>query len=106
MQFSLVTNYLWFGVSFRQAKRVMMEMKERTGLVAISSYSDYTVYKYALFSCEINPQKIVELIDSAWMFSVALDMSTHMSTSYLKPHPPESQTLLHRQRAPTGASLL
>jgi hypothetical protein len=83
VQFSLTVDYLSVGCSFRQAARIMISTKERTGLAAIGTCSDLTVAKYARYACAINLQKISELLDSAWTFAVALDMSTHMSTSYL-----------------------
>ena len=83
VQFSLSVNYLWVGVYFRQASHVMVTTKERTGLAATSSCSDYTIAKYDQFSCAINLLKISKLLDSAWTFLVALGMSTRMGTSYL-----------------------
>ena len=61
----------------------MMMTKEKTGLTIIGSCSDAIIAKYALFTCVINLQKISELLKKAWTFAIALDMSTHMSTSYL-----------------------
>ena len=61
----------------------MMATKEHTRLSAIGFYSNCTVVKYAIFYCAINLQKISELIDSAWTFSIYMYMSTHMSTSHL-----------------------
>jgi len=43
VQFSLAIEYLQAGLSFRQAARVMIGTKERTGLAAIGSCSDYTI---------------------------------------------------------------
>ncbi|KAF4041411.1 hypothetical protein GN244_ATG06410 [Phytophthora infestans] len=39
--------------------------------------------KYARFVCAMNLQKIKVLLCASWTFSIALDMSTHMSVSYL-----------------------
>ena len=61
----------------------MMTTKEKTGLATIGSCSDAVIAKYACFACAINLQKISELLEKAWMFAIALDMSTHMSTLYL-----------------------
>ncbi len=57
-------------------------VKERTGLAAIGSCNDDTSAKYAHFVCAINSQKLHELLEKAWTFSVALDLSTHMEKSY------------------------
>ena len=83
VQFSLAMEYIQAGLSFRQAAYVMKGTKERTDLAAIGSCSDCTIAKYTWYICAICLQKISELIKLAWTFSIALDMSTHMSTSYL-----------------------
>ena len=41
------------------------------------------VANYARFAVTLNLQKIAEMLEQSWTFSIALDMSTHMSTSYL-----------------------
>ena len=38
---------------------------------------------YVRIACVINLQKVYELLEEAWMFLLALDMSTHISTFYL-----------------------
>ena len=43
---SLVTDYLWVGVSFRLVACVIMATKERTRIFAIGSCSDYMIAKY------------------------------------------------------------
>jgi hypothetical protein len=40
------------------------------------------VSRYARFICAMNLQCIAELRRHCWAFSVALDMATHMATSY------------------------
>ena len=71
------------GISFRQADPVLQHTKDRSRLASIGACSDLTISKYAWIACAINLQKVYELIEEAWKFLVALDMSTHMSTSYL-----------------------
>lgn len=83
LQFSLGVDFLSVGLSFRQAARVLLQTKERSGLASIGSCSESTISKYARIACAVNLQKIYDLLDKAWTFSIALDMSTHMSTSYL-----------------------
>lgn len=83
VQFNLAIDYLRVGCSFRQASRIMHAVKERTGLAAVGACSDATISKYARYACAINLQKISEVLADAWTFAIALDMSTHMSTSYL-----------------------
>ena len=57
--------------------------KEHNGLATSGLSSDTTIANYKRISCDVNLQKVLELIEEAWAFSVAMDMSTHMSTSYL-----------------------
>jgi hypothetical protein len=83
VQFYLSIDYISVGCSFRQTARLLHSTKERTGLAAIGCCTDATVAKYVRFICAINLQIISEMLSKCWTFSVALDMSTHMSTSYL-----------------------
>lgn len=83
VQFGLVVDYLSVGSSFRMASRIVTMTKERTGLASIGSCSEGAVAKYARFVCALNLQQLKEILAKSWTFSVAMDMSTHMSTSYL-----------------------
>ena len=83
LQFSLVVDYLSIGVSFRMAVSILLRTKERTGLASVGSISEKKVRSYAGFVCAINLQRIKELLESCWTFSVAMDMASHMSSSYL-----------------------
>ena len=71
------------GISFRQADPVLQHTKDRSRLASIGACSDLKISKYAWIACAINLQKVYELLEEAWKFSVALDMSTHISTLYL-----------------------
>jgi hypothetical protein len=81
-QFQLVAQYLAAGLSFRQVSQVIMATKEVLGIGSIGSCSEGIVSRYARFICAINLQCIAELLRPCWAFSVALDMATHMETSY------------------------
>jgi hypothetical protein len=59
-----------------------METKEVLGIGSIGSCSEGIVSRYARFICALNLQCIAELLRHCWAFSVALDMATHMATSY------------------------
>ncbi|KAF4129570.1 hypothetical protein GN958_ATG21240 [Phytophthora infestans] len=83
LQFHLIVDYLSYGMSFRMALSVLTNAKQRTGLASIGSCSPDLPSKYARFVCAMSLQKIKLLLCAAWTFSVALDMSTHMSVSYL-----------------------
>lgn len=61
----------------------MMGMKECTKLATIGSCSEYKVAIYARYIYAIGLQKSSKLLELARKFSIALEMSNHMSTSYL-----------------------
>jgi hypothetical protein len=81
-QFQLVAQYLAAGLSFRQVSQVIMETKEVLGIGSTGSWSAAIVSLYARFICAMNLQCIAELLRQCWAVSVALDMATHMATSY------------------------
>lgn len=81
-QFQLVSRYLAAGLSFRQVSQVVMETKSVLGIGSIGSCHQGTVCRYARFICAMNLQCISEFLRQCWTFSVALDMATHMATSY------------------------
>jgi hypothetical protein len=83
IQFRLIIGYISGGASFRQATRFLLMTKQETGLASIGSVSDGKVAGYVRMACAINLQKISEMLASSWAFWIAMDMSTHMSTSYL-----------------------
>jgi hypothetical protein len=56
--------------------------KEMLGIGSIGSCSEGIVSRYARFICVMNLQCIAERLRPSWAFSVALDMATHMATSY------------------------
>ena len=82
-QFQLVVDYVSAGASFRMASRIVQMTRDRTGLASIGLASEGKVTSYVRIACALNLQKISEVMASAWTFSIAMDMSTHMSTSYL-----------------------
>ena len=57
--------------------------KEETGVVLIGSATEGKVAGFICYVCALNLQKVLEVMASCWTFSLAMDMSTHMSTSYL-----------------------
>jgi hypothetical protein len=81
-QFQLVAQYLAAGLSFRQVSQVIVETKEVLGIGSIGSCSEGIVSRYACFICAMNLQCIAELLRQCCAFSVALDVATHMATSY------------------------
>ena len=82
-QFQLVVDYISVGASFRMASRILQMTGDRTGLASIGSANEGKVTAYIRIACALNLQKISEVMGSSWTFSLAMDMSTHMETSYL-----------------------
>lgn len=98
LQFFLAIDFLAAGLSFRHVSRVLHHTNERSGLVSIGMCSDVTISKYARYACAVNLQKVYELIEKAWTFSVALDMSTHMNNVVPRDsHPPAPREAWHHQ---------
>ena len=56
--------------------------KERSGLYIIRSNRDIAITKYAWISCAFNQKKVLDLLKEERKVLVAMDMSTHTSTSY------------------------
>jgi hypothetical protein len=65
---------------------MIMETKEVLGIGSIGSCSEGIVSRYARFICAMNLQCIARLLRQCWAFSVALDVATHMATSYCDVH--------------------
>ena len=72
----MIVGYVGGGASFRMASRFLLLTKEQTGLASLGSVSEGKVASYIRFVCALNLQRITA-------FSLAMDMSTHMSTSYI-----------------------
>uniref|UniRef100_A0AAV1UCJ2 Uncharacterized protein n=1 Tax=Peronospora matthiolae TaxID=2874970 RepID=A0AAV1UCJ2_9STRA len=83
LQFDLSVGHLAAAYALRQSSCILLSMSELTGFTKIGCASDATVAKYARFAVAIDLQKIAELLEQSWTFSIALDKTTHMSTSYL-----------------------
>ena len=65
------------------ASTFLILMKEETGVASNRSASEGKVAGFVCYVCVLNLQKVLEVMASCWTFSLAMDMSTHMSTSYL-----------------------
>ncbi|KAG6616930.1 ABC transporter C family member 5 [Phytophthora cinnamomi] len=83
VQFHLIVDYLSIGMSFRMALATLTKTRHRTGLASLGSCTPELPAKYAGFACMINLQKLNSLMAAEWTFAIALDMSTHLSVSYL-----------------------
>ena len=83
VQFGLIVDYLSVGLSFRAVAKVILMTKEWTGMASIGSVSEGKVIAITQVVCSHSLELISNLLMKCWTFSLAMDMSTHMSTSYL-----------------------
>ena len=60
----------------------MLNTKELIGIKSIGSCSEGIVSLYTRFICSMNLQCIQEIMWKFWMFSIALNMATHIATTY------------------------
>jgi hypothetical protein len=65
------------------AAQVILMTKERTGMATVGCVNEAKMTSYARFVCALNLDSISSILKKSWTFSIAMDMSTHMSTSYL-----------------------
>ncbi|KAH9244819.1 hypothetical protein BASA81_017759 [Batrachochytrium salamandrivorans] len=82
-RFNLCVRYIACGATFRMASRLMQATVEESGLAYLRGCSDTIASDYARIVCAASLQKISEALEAVWAFSIALDCSTHQSTSYL-----------------------
>ena len=83
LQFDLIVDYVSAGASFRSASRILQMTKNRTEMASIGSANQGKVADYIRMVCALNLQKLSDALATTWTFSLAMDMSTHVSTSYL-----------------------
>ena len=65
------------------ASQILAMTKQSTGLASLGSVSEGKVTAYARFVSALNLQSMRDMLDLVWAFSVAMDISTHVATSYL-----------------------
>ena len=65
------------------ASRILAMTKENTGLASPRSVFEVKVAAFARFEFALNLQSLKNLLARVWAFSMAMDMSTHLATSYL-----------------------
>lgn len=70
------------GASFRMASRIVQMMRDRTGLASIVRASEDKVTSFLDGMCSESSEVLRSNGINTW-FSIAMEMSTHMSTSYL-----------------------
>lgn len=82
-QFYLIADYLSVGISFWMALKSLEMTRNRTGLASLGSVSVGKETSYARYACALNLQSLRDLFALVWTFSLAVDISTLMATSYL-----------------------
>ncbi|KAI2514226.1 hypothetical protein MHU86_119 [Fragilaria crotonensis] len=83
MQFYSCIKMVASGLSFRQASRVMQDMKETLGLSALGSMCPQKVSSFVRIVCASNLQTISAILKESWAFSIALDGGNKSDTTYL-----------------------
>lgn len=81
-QFQLVIGLLGTGASFRAVVQSIKCMIETLETSLVHSVSEKDVQRFARIACAVSLNKIRDILDHVWCFSVALDMSNHQSTGY------------------------
>ena len=56
-------DYLQLRLRFCQATRMLQSTRERSGIATIGSSSDTTIAKYTWIACDVNLQKVLELLE-------------------------------------------
>lgn len=82
-QFYLITDYLSVGATLQIALQILAMRRKSTSLASLWSLPDLNGTPYARFICALNLQSLKDMLAGLWIFSVAMNMSTHMATSYL-----------------------
>ena len=83
IQFGLIVDYLSVGLFFIAVAKVILMTMEQTGKASIGNVSEEKVTPMACLVCSHSLEHISNLLMNCWTFSLAMDMSTHMTTSYL-----------------------
>ena len=84
LQFHCSIDYLAIGCSFRKSAGIYNATKDRTGMASMGCLHQRTVAKYVQIWCAINFIQLKTILsEKCWTFSVAVDMSNHLSTGYL-----------------------
>lgn len=81
--FKLTVRYVSCGASFRLASNLMEETYEVLKNPLLRACTPGTVSKFVRVVCAVNLQRISDLLENCWAFSLATDAATHQSTSYL-----------------------
>lgn len=82
-RFNLCIKFVACGASFRMASRLMECTKTESGMSVYGGCSDVVASNYTRIVCAHSLQKLSDVMQNVWAFSLALDGSTHQGMSYL-----------------------
>ena len=78
-----ITNFVSFGVSFRQASRLYQSVKEETRIVVMGSILDVQLAHHCRIVCAVNLQYLEEIFKNVWAFAISSDAGNNARTAYL-----------------------
>ena len=81
-QFRLVIKFVTCGTSFHLTSRLLTQIKEEAGLGYLTGVNDVKVSQYVRVVVAANLQRISEILDKIWAFSIAVDAGHTSGTSY------------------------
>ncbi|CAK9222421.1 unnamed protein product [Sphagnum troendelagicum] len=84
--FQLFVRYVSYGASFWLASNILSCTYDVLHNLVLRACSRHDVANYIRGVCVVNLQCIARHLCRAWAFSIALDSTTHQSTSYLDVH--------------------
>jgi hypothetical protein len=82
-QFQLSIRHVAAGASFRLASQIIENTCQVCALPALRSCTRQHISNYIRAVSAINLQRLSELLQQSWAFSIALDSATHFGMSYL-----------------------
>ena len=82
--YQLCIRFIACGSSIRLSSRLIQATKEAAHLSYLGGASETKLRQYVRVVVAICLQQVSDVMKSAWTYSIALDTSTHQSTSYLE----------------------
>jgi hypothetical protein len=83
LSFSLIVGYIGIAMSLKQATRALEVTKEHTRNPLIGFPSQLKTQSYVRVACAVTFQVFSNLLPRLWAFSLAVDASTCLGSSYL-----------------------
>ena len=80
--FRMAIKFIACGSTFRMTARLLHEVRTETGLGYLSGISEGKVSQFIRVAVAANLQKLCEILQDVWAFSIALDAGHSAGTSY------------------------